>query len=335
MKPLRFTALNLGLSLGLCLAGGAVWADYSQHPQGIRLMTELHSEHGFETDQVRAILRAAQRNPKLIQAEQHSAEKTRTWPDYLSIFLDPQRISAGVQFWAKHARSLEQASSTYEVPAEIIVAILGVETRYGGYTGPHRVLDSLTTQGFEHPTRQTFFYHELKEFFLLCREQNWSPLEPKGSYAGALGWAQFMPSNYRRLAVDFDQDGLTDLWSPVDAIGSIARYLRDFRGTGRGWQPHLPVLVSAMGSVPEDWPRNTKQPTGEYAQISQHVTAIPGLPASARVGLLQLEGEQHTELWLATDNFYALMSYNPRIYYATAVYRLSRAIADRYRQPQQ
>lgn len=325
---------DLLLAMSLSLTTALSWADYSQHPRAQRLINELTTEHGFSAEYLRAALRGAQRNPKLIQAEQQSAEKTRTWPDYLSIFLEPARVAAGVDFWAAHAQPLEQAATYYGVPAEIIVAILGVETRYGGYTGPHRVLDSLATQGFEHPTRQAFFYNELKEFFLLCREQNWAPGDPKGSYAGALGWAQFMPSNYRRLAVDFDRDGLTDLWDPVDAIGSIARYLRDFRGPGRGWQPELPVLVAALGDAPPDWPVNSTRPHAEYAQISRFVTAIPGLPASTRVGLLELSAGAQNERWLATDNFYALMAYNPRVFYATAVYRLSRAIADRYRQPQ-
>ncbi len=311
----------------LLLASCAATADYRQHPRAAEFMNRLQAE-GFSRDQLEDLLASAQRNPKLIQAEQNAAEKTKTWPEYLQIFLQPDRIQAGVKFWRQHAATLERTRRQFGVPPEYIVAIIGVETRYGGYTGPHRILDSLATQGFEHPTRSPFFFNELVEFVLACRDFGIDPLTAKGSYAGAMGLSQFMPSNYRRLALDFDNNGRTDLWTVDDAIGSTANYLVNFRGAGKGWRADEPVVVAALGTPDATFALNPTRPETRYADFSAHMTAIPAIPISEPVGLLAFTGDETTEYWFGLTNFYNLMAYNPRVYYAMAVYRLARAIAD-------
>jgi membrane-bound lytic murein transglycosylase B len=220
------------------------------------------------------------------------------------------------------------------VPPAVIAAVLGVETKYGSYTGRHRVLDALATQGFDHPTRTPFFFAELTEFFVLCREQGFKPAEVLGSYAGAVGAAQFMPSNYRRLAVDFDGDGKRDLWSAPDAIGSIANYFVNY-APARSWQRGLPLMVPARmrGTPEEDWPRNGKAQThlaGDFVRVG--VKPAVALPPDTPVGLveltLSLEPVEY-EYWLGLPNFYSVMAYNPRVYYAMAVSQLAQELQEK------
>lgn len=313
--------------IALAVFSGVTAADYRSHPKAGEFIQRLQKE-GFSRSELDALLASAQRNPRLIQAEQQSAEKTKTWPDYLRIFLQTDRIEAGVKFWKTHAATLEKTRRRFGIPPEYIVAIIGVETRYGGYTGPHRILDSLATQGFEHPTRSPFFFNELLEFVLACRDFGLDPFTVQGSYAGAMGLSQFMPSNYRRLALDFDHNGRTDLWSVEDAIGSTANYLVNFRGAGKGWRAGESVVVAAKGTPRPEWPVNPTRPKTRYADVAAHMTAIPAIPIFAPIGLIALETDAQTEYWLGLNNFYNLMAYNPRVYYAMAVYRLARAIAD-------
>lgn len=323
----RFSIFGV-LLIGLIVSSPPAAADYRQHPKAEEFIRILHEQHGVPKAELHALLQSATRNPKLIAAEQNAAEKTKTWPDYLRIFLQPGRIEAGLDFWHTHAATLERAERQFGIPAEYIVAIIGVETRYGGYTGPHRILDSLSTQGFEHPTRSDFFFREFVEFVLACREFGMDPYSAKGSYAGAMGLSQFMPSNYRRLALDFDHNGRTDLWTPSDAIGSTAHYLSKFRGAGKGWQRGAPVVVAAVGTPTDSVIRNPKRPNTKYRDFVPHLTALPAIPADSEAGLIELQGENGTERWFGLTNFYNLMAYNPRVYYAMAVYRLARAIAD-------
>jgi membrane-bound lytic murein transglycosylase B len=213
----------------------------------------------------------------------------------------------------------------------VIAAILGVETKYGSYTGKHRVLDALATQGFDHPTRAPFFFGELAEFFALCREQGFKPASVLGSYAGAVGAAQFMPSNYRRLAVDFDGDGKRDLWSAPDAIGSIANYFVHYRPSV-SWQRGLPLMVPARfgGTPAADWPMNAKAQThlvGDFLKVG--IKPAVALPADTPAGLLELtlsHEPAQKEYWLGLPNFYSVMSYNPRVYYAMAVSQLAQEL---------
>lgn len=326
---MRFAPAIYGIAVLFGTVPTASQADYRQHPRAETFRQTLQAD-GFSKAYLDGLLESAQRNPKLVEAEQKSAEKTKTWPDYLSIFLKQDRISAGVAFWQKHAATLERAERQFGVPPEYLVAIIGVETRYGGYTGPHRVLDSLATQGFDHPTRSDFFFSELLEFVRACRDFGMDPLTVQGSYAGAMGLSQFMPSNYRRLAVDFNGDDQKDLWNATDAIGSTANYLTRFRGPGKGWQPGMPAVVSAQGQPPANIELNPTRPSTRYADFIPTLTAIPAVPAHAEAALIELQTASGPQYWFGLTNFYNLMAYNPRVYYAMAVYRLARAIADAY-----
>jgi membrane-bound lytic murein transglycosylase B len=317
--------------LGMTLSAHA---DYSSHPRVPELLGKLRAEHGFseaELKGVQAALAQAEQIPQLIEAEQKAKEKTLTWADYRKIHVHDANLKNGARFLAEYAPWLARAEAQYGVPPAVIAAILGVETKYGSYTGRHRVLDALATQGFDHPTRTPFFFAELTEFFVLCREQGYKPAEVLGSYAGAVGAAQFMPSNYRRLAVDFDGDGKRDLWSAPDAIGSIANYFVNYR-PAVSWQRGLPLMVPATLRRPPggDWPRNGKQQTHLVADfLKAGVRPNVTLPADTPVGLVELalsaEPAEY-EYWLGLPNFYSVMAYNPRVYYAMAVSQLAQEL---------
>lgn len=324
--------LLVGPLLGMSLAAHA---DYSQHPRVPALLDKLRLEHGFtalELDGVRAALRQAEQIPRLIEAEQQAKEKTLTWDVYRRIHLQDANVRNGARFLIENQALLARAEAQYGVPPAIIVAILGVETKFGNYTGPHRTLDALATQGFDHPTRTPFFFSELVEFFALCRDQGLQPTDVRGSYAGAVGAAQFMPSNYRRLAVDFDGDGRRDLWTLPDAIGSIAHYLVSY-APAKAWQRGLPLIVPAqLSDEPKaGWPLNPRQLThrlGDYLKVG--VKPAVALPPETPVSLLQLaltptdpEAPPPSEYWFGLNNFYSVMSYNPRVFYAMAVTQLA------------
>jgi membrane-bound lytic murein transglycosylase B len=323
------------LALAVLLFTASASADYRNHPRVPALLEQLRAEHGFsaaELEGVRATLAQAQQVPRLIEAEQTAKEKTLTWDAYRRIHVHDANLQNGARFLAEQRDWLARAEARWGVPPAVIAAILGVETKYGAYTGPHRTLDALATQGFEHPTRSAFFFGELVEFFALCRDLGLEPTAIKGSYAGAVGAAQFMPSNYRRLAVDFDGDGRRDLWQLPDAIGSIANYLVNY-APARAWQRGLPLAVPAtLDDGPGgDWPLNPRNVTHRLADYLS-VGVRPGvpLPPDTPVGLLELllgatepDGPPGREYWLGLANFYSVMSYNPRVFYAMAVSQLA------------
>lgn len=340
LTPLR--RLPWLVAAACLLAPAALWADdsgtaaasssYDAHPRAESLYQTLRDQHGFgddDIDAVRQALARAERLPQLIRAEQTAAERTRTWTGYRPIHVNDTNIANGIRFYQQHRETLRRAEAEYGVPPEIIVAVLGVETKYGSYTGRARVLDALATQGFDHPRRSAFFFSELVAFFVLCREKGLDPTEPLGSYAGAMGWAQFMPSNYRRLAVDFDGDGHRDLWSAEDAIGSIARYFIEYDRRS-AWQPGQPMVLAPRrfqvraADVRFNQPRPDQTLAG-LAELGAEATRT--LPADTRAGLLRLQRDEGSEFWIALPNFYTVMRYNPRVYYAMSVGQLAEAIA--------
>lgn len=185
------------------------------------------TKHDFDKNVLSQTFAKVEVKDSILKAISRPAEKSKPWYDYRKIFITDKRINGGVKFWQQHAEALQAAEQKYGVPVEVIIAILGVETRYGGNVGGYRVVDALSTLAFRYPPRSPFFRSELEHFLLLTREEKMSLLDPVGSYAGAMGLGQFMPSSYREYAVDFDGDGKRDIWTnPVDAIGSIANYLK-------------------------------------------------------------------------------------------------------------
>ena len=322
-KGLNFCLPKLFLMGALGLSTLAT-ADYSEHPSAQALIDTLVSEHDFTVEQVKAVLVEADTQQRILDSMTNAAEKTKTWTAYRRSFLSPIRITQGVKFLAKHEQIFDQVEEQYGVPREIITAILGVETNYGGYTGKASVLDALATLAFEHPRRSRFFTSELAEFIVLCREQQWSPEQQLGSYAGAMGMSQFMPSNYRRLAVDGNGDGQVDLFEPVDAIHSIANYF-----VHHGWELEGRVTSRAAVSAEFDTSVIGK---GLKPNRSVEALALAGyhpqdqVPIERQARVVRFNDADGDEFWLGYQNFYVISRYNPRSKYAMAVYQLSQSI---------
>lgn len=314
------TAAGLALPL-------AAQADYSAHPQVKAFIDEMVRDHQFDRAGLEALLRQAEKKQAILDAISRPAEKSKTWAEYRKIFIVPARITAGVEFWRANAEALARAEQTYGVPAEMIVAIIGVETNYGRNKGSYRVVDALSTLAFDYPPRSPFFRSELKNFLLLTREQQQNPLALQGSYAGAMGYGQFMPSSYRHYAVDFDGDGLTDIWNnTTDAIGSVANYFRK-----HGWQPGEPVVARAeLGATYNATLANKELKASSTVAELRAAGFAPAadFPDDASAGLiLLLAGEQGNEFWIGRANFFAITRYNHSRMYAMAAYDLSQAIA--------
>jgi membrane-bound lytic murein transglycosylase B len=232
-------ATALGLLAPVLQAAGFAPA---QHEGARQLIDEL-AERGIERDWLEAALHDAVFQQGVLDAMAGAAERRLRWDEYREIFLQPERIDRGVAFIEAHADAFERARAEYGVPPEIIAAIIGVETSYGRFTGRHRVIDSLSTLAFHHPVRGSFFRGELAAFLEIAHEQEVEPGSLKGSYAGAMGYPQFIPTSYRAYAVDFDGDGQRDLWTnPVDAIGSVGNYFAE-----HGWRRDEPIYVEAEG----------------------------------------------------------------------------------------
>ena len=251
------------------------------------------------------------------------------WYKYRSLFLDPVRIEGGRLFWEQYKETLQRAETEYSVPAGIIVAIIGVETRYGANTGKDRIMDALATLAFHYPKRAGYFRDELEQFLLLAREQGVDPLSLQGSYAGAMGLPQFMPSSFRNYAVDFDHDGKIDIWnSPEDAIGSVANYFRR-----HGWEIQQQIVMPAQGTGDryKSLLNDDLRPDIMSDKLSQFDILQSGqIPPGTKVKLISLESDAGDELWLGFNNFYVITRYNRSPLYAMAVYQLYEEILKKY-----
>ncbi len=300
-------------------------ADYSQHPEAIKFMEEMKTAHQFTEAELNGWIKSAEKKQNILDAIARPAEKAKPWRDYRPIFIQPQRVSGGVEFWQQHEKTLAKAEKKFGVEPEIIVAIIGVETGFGKNMGAHRVIDALTTLAFDYPPRSPFFRSELVNYLLLTREQQKDPLAFKGSYAGAMGYGQFMPSSYRNWAVDFDDDGFKDIWNnPVDAIGSVANYFN-----AHGWRHKNAVVIPANF-------------TGDRSAMTFNQIEVPKTPYKnwKRLGLktkqktasslpllaIEFDGAEGLEYWLGLHNFYVITRYNRSPMYAMAVYQLSQEI---------
>ena len=293
---------------------------------------ELIQQHDFSRPELEEVLAAAERRQDIIDLMRRPAERRLNWHEYRKIFLDEQRIAGGVEFWQQNQATLERAEKEYGVAPEVIVAIIGVETRYGRVTGRHRVVDALMTLAFDYPPRASFFRKELTQFLLLAREEGKNPTSLTGSYAGAMGFGQFIPSSYRNYAVDFDRDGVRDIWqNRTDAIGSVANYF-----SRHGWrgaaQVTLPVQLKAETEQLLDIANQSLKPTHSVAEMAEMGVIVDGLDPEARVLLLRLLGGDKPEYWLGFDDFYVITRYNHSRLYAMAVYQLGQEILKRRKQ---
>jgi membrane-bound lytic murein transglycosylase B len=300
---------------------------------------EMSDQHGFDRDALREQFRRVQYRDEVVRLINPApAGKAKNWTAYRERFVEPKRLSAGAAFWNQHEQALNRASAEFGVPAQIIVGILGVETMFGQSTGKFLVMDALTTLAFAYPdtpnreTRMAYFRGELKQALLYARENDTDPFDLKGSFAGAIGWPQFMPGSIRKFAVDFDGDGRIDLrQSPVDAIGSIASFLSQ-----HGWVAGQPLAFPVTVATDAGWSEMIGQGLqAKYSlqDLEQAGVVVPdGAPAAASYGLIDLQdGERPVRYWIGTNNFFAITHYNRSYYYAMAVIELGQAIAARQR----
>jgi membrane-bound lytic murein transglycosylase B len=289
---------------------------------------QMSTRYGFNAESLTATLAQAQRRNTILTTIAKPAEH-KPWYVYRPIFMTAERIDAGVRFWTEHAAVLARAEQEYGVPASIIVAIIGVETFYGRNTGNFRVIEALGTLAFHYPPRATFFRSELENFFLLARDENLDALTPTGSYAGAMGLPQFMPSSFRNFAVDFDRDGHRDIWrNPDDAIGSVANYLKK-----HGWVARqaivMPVMPGTANAALASDKLELKRTAAQFlaAGVRTFDPVDPELPAV----LIAYESKEGAEYWLGFKNFYAITRYNRSPKYALAVAQLADAMVNKRR----
>jgi membrane-bound lytic murein transglycosylase B len=325
--------VNKTIPAAILLASLAAAAAQAKTPDQLRaeFIDEMVERHGFDRAQVTRTLYQAELRRPILEAIARPAERVLNWSEYRDIFVNPQRIAGGVEFWRENAAALERAEREYGVPPQIIVAIVGVETRYGAFTGRHRVLDALHTLGFHYPRRGTFFREQLSHFLRFAREEGIDPTQPTGSYAGAMGMPQFMPDSFRDYAVDFDGDGRRDIWGNTDdVIGSVANY---FVRKG-GWERGQPVAFPAqgVGAAHQALVEAGTKPSLRFEDVAgAGISVDAALARDTRVSLVELDTHSGPEHWVALNNFYAIMRYNPRAKYAMAVYQLSEAIREQYR----
>ena len=310
---------------GLIMPGISAAANYHQTPEGQAFIRTMVEDFGFDASRAERLLGEAQKKDSILESISRPAEKTLEWHSYRKIFIRPERIAQGQEFMADHADVLARAEQAYGVPPEVVTAIIGVETWYGRYMGKYRVLDALATLAFDYPPRSRFFRSELEQYLLMTREQGLDPTVLMGSYAGAMGYGQFISSSYRHYAVDFDDDGVVDILNnPVDAIGSVANYFKAHR-----WQPGEPVADLLDADLPPGSPLLTKglKPSlkvADYREAGLPVPEAPGSNLPARA--VRLKAENKHELWLTYPNFYVITRYNHSHLYPMAVHQLAQAL---------
>lgn len=311
------------------------FVNFNEWKDVARFMDEMAERNQFQRSDLNALFARTRYVDSAIQLIKPApSTKPKNWAAYRARFVEPMRINAGVDFWNTYGVALARAEAQYGVPMEIIVGIIGVETVYGRNTGNFRVMDVLTTLAFDYPNtpnrdaRMAFFRGELENTLLLAREAGIDPMSLRGSYAGAIGWPQFMPGSIREYAVDFDGDGKIDLRnSPVDAIGSVAHYLA-VHGWQRGEPVAFPVTVSNDNRQWEAMLNQGLEAKYTVEELQAAGISTSALPAGLRYGLVDLQnGTGPTEYWVATNNFYAITQYNRSYFYAMSVADLGRAVA--------
>ena len=311
----------------LALLAWPAWAkgSYAEREEVQEFIRSLAVKHGFAEQDLRYLFSRVRRAEPVLEAIKPPPPKARSWEEYRGNFVNEKRIAAGVEFWKKNRRALERAEASYGVPAQYIVAILGVETFYGRNTGRYRVVDALTTLAFDYGPRGQYFKGELEQYLLLAREQGKDAFAMRGSYAGAIGIPQFMPSSTRRYAVDFDGNGAIDLRrSPADAIGSVANFLKE-----HGWQPGGEVLLGAKveGDAWRPLADGSVDPKHAQADLRAAGVEVEGMPEGVRAVLVELETpDKPSDYRICLHNFWVLTRYNRSAFYATVVHDLAQSV---------
>ncbi|HEV3008477.1 MAG TPA: lytic murein transglycosylase B [Burkholderiales bacterium] len=321
--------IRLLLSLLLCVPALA-HASYAARPEVQAFVEDLAKRHGFVKSELKRVFSRVQRVEPVLEAIARPAERVRSWEEYRALLVTERRITEGVEFWKKYPRTLERAEKNYGVPPEYVVAIIGVETFYGRNTGNWRVVDALTTLAFDYPPRAGFFRSELESYLLMAREAGLDVFSVRGSYAGAIGIPQFMPSSARRYAVDFDGNGRIDLQkSRTDAIGSVANFLKV-----HGWERDADVLVGARvtGDAWRAYVDTRFEPKHSMTELRQAGVEFDSPePAGAAGALIELaSAERPSDFRVGLRNFYVITRYNRSAFYAAAVADLARELKKAY-----
>jgi len=312
----------------------SVTGDYAGYPALQRFIDVMVQKHGFERDYLNGLFSQAKRKQwtldYLAKSDQSLGGKPGkgSWSRYRAKFLDARHINAGVDFWQRHQATLQRASQQYGVPAEYILGIMAVETTFGSFVGNHRIIDALTTLAFDYQRRGDYFRGELENFLVMSRGEGLDPAKPVGSFAGAMGLGQFMPSSFLEWAVDFNGDGKRDLWNPEDSIGSVANYFAK-----HGWKPGQPVVSPIRGNpsvatlepgLDKQYPLSTLQQAG--------LMPTTDCQCNEPLRLLWLRHADQDQYLLGYPNFYVITRYNQSTHYAMAVHELAQAIKSAYRQ---
>jgi membrane-bound lytic murein transglycosylase B len=324
----RHLSALLGIIALLCASTQSAFAIDTRRAEVKDFIAHMSSAYSFKKRPLRKLLKSAQSQPAILDAMEKPAEKAKQWFEYRPIFLNERRIREGTDFWLAHRQALDQASIRSGVAPEYLAAILGVETYYGRLTGSYRVIDALVTLSFDFPARAKFFRDELEQYLLLTRDMHLDPLTLKGSYAGAMGAPQFMPSNYRRYAVDANADGHIDLWTNwADVCASVGNYLKE-----HGWNAGEPVLTDASAD-----PEKVADLDGRKLALSDTVGSLMAkgvsfdspLPADAPAILIAADEADGVHWRVGYNNFYVITRYNHSALYAMAVYDLASAVKQR------
>jgi membrane-bound lytic murein transglycosylase B len=306
------------------------YANYSERLEVQQFIDDVHHKYKIDKTKLDYIFSKARPQSSIVKIMTPKPKKTKQpytpWYIYRTRFVTETRIRRGVKFWNTHRAVLDRAEKTFGVPKEIIVAIIGVETSYGRTMGTYRAIDALTTLAFDSPRRNDFFKAELVNFLLMTDQLNLPIFKLKSSYAGAMGYGQFLPSSYNKYAIDFDHDGKVDIWeNPIDAIGSVANYFNKFN-----WLPNQPVVSPAYVRGKVDTPD-----ANEYREVHTTIKKLKkrgiiaidyNLSPNTPVGLIKLKEEHGPQFWLGLHNFFVITEYNHSRRYALAVYQLAQKI---------
>lgn len=289
-----------------------------------KFIDEMVAEYKYDQGVLTELFSKVRLHQSILDAISRPAE-SKPWYEYRKIFVTRDRVRGGVLFWNEHEAVIKQVADKYKVPPEIIVAIIGVETRYGKHKGRYPVIDSLSTLAFAYPPRAKFFRSELKQYLLMTREENLDPLAQKGSYAGAMGMPQFISSSFRNYAVDFDNDGQRNLWTnTADALGSVGNYFKR-----HGWVAGQPIAhkVEVNGIKYKQLLSNSLKPQYTQDELMLAGVTLPGnVPRDIKGTLIELDSGDGPEYWVVWKNFYVISRYNHSALYSMAVYQLSQEI---------
>lgn len=327
MKLIQLLSLSLIFIFSLSVAN-AKTSNFSDKKEVKTFIKEMVKKHKFKKRYLESLFSEAKIYDSILEAIARPAEG-KPWYEYRPIFVTKNRAQGGVEFWKKNAEALARAEKKYGVPREIIVAIIGVETRYGKHAGSYPVFDAIATLAFGYPPRAKFFKSELEQYLLMIHEEQIDSKDLKGSYAGAMGMPQFISSSFRSYAVDFDGDGKRDLWkNPTDAIGSVANYFRKHH-----WKPGQPIThkVKVHGKRYDSLITKSLKPQHTQQQLLDNGVILPGKLAKGLKGkLLKFKKPNNPEYWIGWNNFYVITRYNHSALYSMAVYQLSQMIKQGY-----